>query len=668
MTPQTLLGCCYARKLKIEPMDTPMKKSTKSTNWGFWKMYIDFGLNGHLINVLLLNPIACMMIVIELIINASNTYASTIITKTLSDTSDIKLSASYFVILLMCVLYAPDISKLIERLTRTLSYKYKEKISERISMRIANHIAMAPPEVDAEYNSATKHDAYSSFMMIYYDLSDTIVKIITQTMGSLIVCIYIIYQEPRIFFLLALVYFVMLRYIIPWINVKRNTSQNSDGFWYNAYAAVASLQNIKINPLTSLLYHKKNVKLRGIDIDKVSQLELDNIEDGKITFPDPVNRYIDINYYYVMKHASLDDRYDYLQTIHHTIIIIIMLLMFFAKKYDVAIIILINRYAMFSVIETISSLKRIEHNADRQLEHIQKILDAIDKKHSEYQKYDISIPVQYINPSDSFETRSHIGLIQIEGLTIPIPAQKKNKDEIDAELDTISVPISQHVYLDKASIVIQPGNVLLLDGESACGKSITLNVFAGLYTGNKCRSMQISFRSNLTVDAEFNEILGSRCYISQMLSDEYKHRGKIAFPIFKMFPGAETIEEVSDFLINVFSMKPTSIPESLTELPHSKLSGGEIQRYAVASQVWQAMKVRPDILILDEADKALDKKTGMKMMDWIVTNLGCFCIIISHLTEVKDMFLQKGIVSQIWTYSEDPYDNQRVIIVPLHIS
>jgi ABC-type multidrug transport system ATPase subunit len=142
------------------------------------------------------------------------------------------------------------------------------------------------------------------------------------------------------------------------------------------------------------------------------------------------------------------------------------------------------------------------------------------------------------------------------------------------------------------------------------------------------------------------------------------YNGKIALPMFKLFPGAKDIEEITRFLMDVFALKPSSIPESLTDCPHSKLSGGELQRYVVASQIWRVLRVNPDMLILDEVDRALDKETAVKVMSWIVSNVKCFFVIVTHLTEVKQMLLDRQCVSQIWTYETQDTDSRLIRIVP----
>jgi len=442
-------------------------------------------------------------------------------------------------------------------------------------------------------------------------------------------------------------------------------------------------KNTKINPLYKQLYRDDDIKLENknglIDIENAIKIELEYSKDGSTVRPNIVQRYMEIIRFYSSKRVNWDDSYQLLQTTQHIIISLILISMFYTGRYETAIVILINRYTMFSMINTFSNLSLIEHNAERSLEPVQKILMAIDKQLEENKNSRTLtqlIPTglnsctltQLIPTISRPDLRRRVRSVYIDSMKIQIPAQKafKNNGTIvntkNKELLPQPVEYDRYVYLESAHLNYEIGKALLIEGVTGCGKSITVNALAGLYTKLICNSMVIDFSDGSHVTAEFNSILGSRCYISQMLSDEYKFNGKITLPLFKLFPGAHNIEEITDFLVNVFAMNPASIPEAITEHPHSKLSGGEIQRYVVATQIWQALRIKPDMLILDEVDRALDKETAVKVMSWIIANVKCFFVIVTHLSEVKQMLMEKQCVSQIWSYSTSESDKQQIKI------
>ena len=684
MTIHSKIRCIYAPKAffslwqkftnDAKVFDLEIGHNTKKqSEWTFWGIFINHGLNGSLLNFFFLNPIIVVIILCEFVINSINTYSTTIIVKELtsiSHTHRTQMPLLVFVFLLIGVLFATDISNIIKTLSRPKTTIYKTQINERILTTIVAHLDKASYETDKEYGIGDKSEALNKFTWVYDNIIDTIIDSTVQTTRSMALCVYIIYQEPLIFFVLVTVYYIIWRYVIPYINIDHKKNTSSQKFWERTYYDIATNKNNKINPLYKQLYRNDDIKLENknglIDIENATKIEAEYSKDGVTVRPNIVHRYMEIIRFYASKRVNWDDSYELLQTTQHVIISLILISMFYTGRYETAIVILINRYTMFSMINTFSNLSRIEHNAERSLEPVQKILMAIDKQLEE--NANSPTLTQLIPTNSRPELRRRVCSVYIDGMKIPIPAQKvfKNKANIvnteNKELLPQPVEYDRYVYLESAHLNYDIGKALLIEGITGCGKSITVNALAGLYTKAICNSMVIDFSDGTHVSAEFNSILGSRCYISQMLSDEYKFNGKITLPLFKLFPGAHDIREITDFLVNVFAMNPASIPEAITEHPHSKLSGGEIQRYVVATQIWQALRIKPDMLILDEVDRALDKETAVKVMSWIIANVKCFFVIVTHLSEVKQMLMEKRCVSQIWSYSTSESDKQQIKI------
>ena len=689
MTANSKIRCIYAPKAffslwqkftnNAKVFDLEMGQNTKKqSEWTFWGIFINHGLNGSLLNFFLLNPIIVVIILCEFAINSINTYSTTIVVKELtaiSQTHRTNMPLLVFVFLLIGVLFTTDISNIIKTLSRPKTTIYKTQINERILTTIVAHLEKASHETDKEYGIADKSEALNKFTWVYDNIIDTIIEATIRTTRSMALCMYIIYQEPLIFFVLVTVYYIIWRYVIPYINIDHKKNTSSHKFWERTYYDIATNKNNKINPLYKQLYRDDDIKLENknglIDIENATKIEAEYSKDGSTVRPNIVNRYMEIIRFYASKRVNWDDSYQLLQTTQHVIISLILISMFYTGRYETAIVILINRYTMFSMINTFSNLSRIEQNAERSLEPMQKILMAIDKQIEEKQfEENANSPTltQLIPTVSRPELRRRVCSVYIDSMKIPIPAQKvfknkaANENNENKELLPKSVEYDRYVYLESAHLNYDIGKALLIEGVTGCGKSITVNALAGLYTKHICNSMVIDFSDGTHVSAEFNSILGSRCYISQMLSDEYKYHGKITLPLFKLFPGAHNIEEITDFLVNVFAMNPASIPEAITDHPHSKLSGGEIQRYVVATQIWQALRIKPDMLILDEVDRALDKETAIKVMSWIISNVKCFFVIVTHLSEVKQMLMEKRCVSQIWSYSTSESDKQQIKI------
>ncbi|VBB18044.1 peptidase domain-containing ABC transporter [Yasminevirus sp. GU-2018] len=692
------------RKVDIEQGETLLSETEISTkqqppdsNWTFWHVYIAHGLNGSVWNIFYLDPVATVLVIIEILANTLNTYSMTIVTQMLTSMSNINTNehattkvpppapmqgpslittyetpVTFFVILLMCVMFTTDVTRGFKRALRHKSLFYKNRIIRSIENVIVSHIKKASPETLKEYSIDDRNEALNRFVWVYDNVTDTLIDTAVQTARSVTFCSYLVYKEPRLIPILAVIYAVMWKYVIPHTSKKRG-GDSGEVFWQRAYYDIATDDAICANPLYNTLYTDEMIgrstldDTTQIDVKKLASIEQSVSADGKVVRPNVVERYMETIRYYSLKHLEWSDSHDTMQTVQNVMAFLIIVFLVHIGLYGTALIVLINRGSLFGVLATYSDMKRCEKNAEKSMEKIVVILDAIDQQIESAKKEDVLH--QVIDPLCSHLARDHISSIKIEGLNIVIPAQKvlkkeESSDEDLAESDEKRQPAfnyDRHIVLDTAKLDIVPNKCLLLDGHTGCGKSVTINALAGLYSKKLCRRMTIGLKSGQSVDAEFNQILGSRCYVSQMLSEDYKYNGKIALPLYKLFPGVKSIEEITHFLSSVFALKPASIPESLSDTPHSKLSGGEIQRYVVASQVWRALKIRPDIMILDEVDRALDKETAVKVISWIVTNVNCFFVIVSHLTEVKQMLFEKQCVQQVWTY-DDTTDKYQISI------
>jgi putative ABC transport system ATP-binding protein len=68
----------------------------------------------------------------------------------------------------------------------------------------------------------------------------------------------------------------------------------------------------------------------------------------------------------------------------------------------------------------------------------------------------------------------------------------------------------------------------------------------------------------------------------------------------------------------------------------AELSGGEQQRVAIA----RAIAKRPDVLLCDEPTGALDSKTGIRVIEALLsinTQLGTTTLIITHNASIQDV-------------------------------
>ena len=189
------------------------------------------------------------------------------------------------------------------------------------------------------------------------------------------------------------------------------------------------------------------------------------------------------------------------------------------------------------------------------------------------------------------------------------------------------------------------GEVVVLLGPSGSGKSTLLNIMGGL---DHATSGQLFFR-----DLELTNLddRGLTAYRRQ-------HVGFV-FQFYNLIPSLTAYENVA--LVTEISDRPMRPEEALAlvgleaRMHHfpAQLSGGEQQRVAIA----RAIAKRPEVLLCDEPTGALDSKTGIRVIEALLSinaQLGTTTLIITHnasIQEVADrvLFFADGQISRVHT-------------------
>jgi putative ABC transport system ATP-binding protein len=190
---------------------------------------------------------------------------------------------------------------------------------------------------------------------------------------------------------------------------------------------------------------------------------------------------------------------------------------------------------------------------------------------------------------------------------------------------------------------IAVGEVVVLLGPSGSGKSTLLNIMGGL---DHASSGQLFFK-----DVELTA-LGDRA----LTSYRRQHVGFV-FQFYNLVPSLTAYENVA--LVTEIADDPMRPEEALalvgleTRMDHfpSQLSGGEQQRVAIA----RAIAKRPEVLLCDEPTGALDSKTGIRVIEALLSvnaQLGTTTLIITHnasIQEIADrvLFFADGRISRI---------------------
>lgn len=169
---------------------------------------------------------------------------------------------------------------------------------------------------------------------------------------------------------------------------------------------------------------------------------------------------------------------------------------------------------------------------------------------------------------------------------------------------------------------------VVLLGASGSGKSTLLNILGGIDTPT---SGDVYYGDTNICSASESELTRYR-----------RHHVGFVFQFYNLIPSLTAAENVA--LVTEISPDPLSTMDALalvnlTERAHhfpSQLSGGEQQRVAIA----RAIAKQPKILLCDEPTGALDKQTGVLVLQAIENinrQLGTATAVITHNAVVANM-------------------------------
>ena len=181
--------------------------------------------------------------------------------------------------------------------------------------------------------------------------------------------------------------------------------------------------------------------------------------------------------------------------------------------------------------------------------------------------------------------------------------------------------------VDDIDFTIEPGDFVMIEGESGSGKTTFLNLLTGL-TDPTSGAVIIDGRSlKETGDKEISKIRNQKIkYIPQgeSLLSALTVRENILFPYTiggLEKPSYERLLEVSDKL---------GITDLLDEYP-SDLSGGEMRRATIA----RAVINKPSLIIADEPTGSLDSANTFNVMEIFrdIASEGTAVIVVTHQKE-----------------------------------
>jgi len=190
---------------------------------------------------------------------------------------------------------------------------------------------------------------------------------------------------------------------------------------------------------------------------------------------------------------------------------------------------------------------------------------------------------------------------------------------------------------------ISAGEVVVLLGPSGSGKSTLLNIMGGL---DHATSGHLFFKDLELTNLDDRGLTAYR----------REHVGFV-FQFYNLIPSLTAYENVA--LVTEIADNPMRPDEALalvgleSRMDHfpSQLSGGEQQRVAIA----RAIAKRPEVLLCDEPTGALDSKTGILVIEALLSvnsQLGTTTLIITHNATIQNvadrvLFFADGQISRI---------------------
>ncbi|HFZ1711583.1 TPA: peptidase domain-containing ABC transporter [Citrobacter sedlakii] len=209
--------------------------------------------------------------------------------------------------------------------------------------------------------------------------------------------------------------------------------------------------------------------------------------------------------------------------------------------------------------------------------------------------------------------------------TIPADISKKKSLPLRIEFNNVSVkhPDKEINILNRINFKIKPGEVVILKGETGCGKTTLLNVILGLVDVS-------SGNISITENGMNKSCIDVRRTTGVVLQGDSLLNGTVIYNItFNDSSPSRDVTELTKMIgiHDVIKCLPMGYHTQINDSDHV-LSAGQKQKILLA----RAMYRKPQLLILDEATSNLDDESE-RQISQAISSLNCTKIIVSHKEE-----------------------------------
>lgn len=199
-----------------------------------------------------------------------------------------------------------------------------------------------------------------------------------------------------------------------------------------------------------------------------------------------------------------------------------------------------------------------------------------------------------------------------------------NEPDVIVEFRGVGYAISGASIINGLDLEIRKGEVLVLLGESGCGKTTTLKLVNRLIQPT---AGEVLVQGKSTKDWDAIELRRRIGYVLQDggLFPHMSVRQNVGLVLMLQDADASTIAKRADEMLTLVGLEPAKFGD---RFPH-ELSGGQRQRVGVA----RALAPDPELLLLDEPFGALDALTRtniQKEFARLVRELGKTAVFVTH--------------------------------------